>query len=262
MQYDQADILVLLIKHGANLQAVTPMVGQSSLHIAARQGSLSCAQVILREDGTGSALTSDAPLEKANTASLPPPLEAPAAGIETLAPAPAPAPATATAANQVHVGGINCVDSHWGWTPLHYAAMYAQAEVATLLDAHGASCTIQDSKGYTPLHLAAEHADHATVSALASMTGAPCSMPSVGMLSWMPGGGWTPVELAKYREKLLAQTDGVGGNIFGNRVKPILVPTQHEGQPLPPKISKIISDAMTAASTPAAVSARTEPNPL
>jgi len=48
-----------------------------------------------------------------------------------------------------------------GWTPLHYAAYYVNADVTRVLLEAGASVDLKDSTGWTPLHLAAfrGHAD-------------------------------------------------------------------------------------------------------
>ena len=42
----------------------------------------------------------------------------------------------------------------FGWTPLHYAVVSGQKDVAELLLAHGAEVNAEDNDGFTPLHVA------------------------------------------------------------------------------------------------------------
>jgi len=62
-------------------------------------------------------------------------------------------------------GSVNCRDSR-GWTPLHYAAFDARADLIKTLVTHGAVIDATDNDGVTPLHAAASSGGADAIEAL------------------------------------------------------------------------------------------------
>lgn len=182
-RYDRAEILEVLIKYGAKLRTVTPVVGQSPMHVAAREGSFGCAQILLHAAGGAPPAPAPVPASEPQLEELDadpkveetePPAHVSTSVTETLTQVLldtavasrqalestaaaasggdgdgdgdeiAPVKMSATTGQMIKKAALTaaadelestvdktvleCVDTHHGWTPLHYAAMYVGRE--------------------------------------------------------------------------------------------------------------------------------------